>query len=84
MINRTGGYQGFEGEPSQHVNDDGEVRDQNEEGLQPCSIRCPGMSGDIPTLQCRRCLCLYHPQCLGLPNQNYKNFFCAVSSIQLG
>jgi hypothetical protein len=38
------------------------------------------MTGEIPTLQCKRCLCLYHPGCLGLPNQPYRNFFCSVST----
>ncbi|KAF5299600.1 hypothetical protein FQA39_LY11515 [Lamprigera yunnana] len=33
----------------------------------PCSIRCQGVSGIIPTLQCRICLCLYHYECVGLP-----------------
>jgi len=52
----------------------------NNDTLLPCSIRCPGMTGEIPTLQCKRCLCLYHPECLGLPpNLNFSNFFCAVS-----
>uniref|UniRef100_A0A1Y1KBL8 MBD domain-containing protein n=1 Tax=Photinus pyralis TaxID=7054 RepID=A0A1Y1KBL8_PHOPY len=31
----------------------------------PCSIRCQGVSGIIPTLQCRICLCLYHYECVG-------------------
>jgi hypothetical protein len=51
---------------------------QNSEQLLPCSIRCAGMTGEIPTLQCKRCLCLYHPECLGLPpNLNFKNFLCS-------
>ncbi|KAK4886507.1 hypothetical protein RN001_002778 [Aquatica leii] len=33
----------------------------------PCSIRCQGVSGIIPTLQCRICLCLYHYECVGQP-----------------
>ncbi|GLH09246.1 Uncharacterized protein GBIM_14349 [Gryllus bimaculatus] len=32
----------------------------------PCSIRCLSMMGVIPSLQCRLCLCLYHPECVGL------------------
>ncbi|PSN55005.1 hypothetical protein C0J52_02318 [Blattella germanica] len=33
---------------------------------EPCSIRCVGVVGLIPSLQCRLCLCLYHPECVGL------------------
>ncbi|XP_069688830.1 uncharacterized protein [Periplaneta americana] len=33
---------------------------------EPCSIRCVGVMGLIPSLQCRVCLCLYHPECVGL------------------
>ncbi|XP_056630900.1 uncharacterized protein LOC130441305 [Diorhabda sublineata] len=32
---------------------------------QPCSIRCKGVHGIIPTLQCQICLCLYHHECVG-------------------
>ncbi|XP_067011606.2 mucin-3B isoform X2 [Anabrus simplex] len=32
----------------------------------PCSIQCLGQMGIIPSLQCRVCLCLYHPECVGL------------------
>ncbi|XP_054261974.1 uncharacterized protein LOC128985973 isoform X2 [Macrosteles quadrilineatus] len=31
-----------------------------------CSIRCLPAMGLIPTLQCIVCLCLYHPECVGL------------------
>ncbi|KAF7266799.1 hypothetical protein GWI33_019906 [Rhynchophorus ferrugineus] len=33
---------------------------------QPCSIRCEGLQGIIPTLQCSLCLCLYHHECVGV------------------
>ncbi|CAG9861460.1 unnamed protein product [Phyllotreta striolata] len=33
---------------------------------QPCSIRCKGVRGVVPTLQCRICLCLYHHECVGV------------------
>ncbi|XP_074111840.1 uncharacterized protein LOC141535672 [Cotesia typhae] len=32
---------------------------------EPCSIRCAMSMGLIPSLQCRVCLCLYHPECVG-------------------
>ncbi|XP_015117956.1 uncharacterized protein LOC107041748 isoform X2 [Diachasma alloeum] len=32
---------------------------------EPCSIRCSMSMGLIPSLQCRICLCLYHPECVG-------------------
>ena len=55
-------------------------QEHGSEELLPCSIRCPAMAGEIPTLQCKRCLCLYHPECLALPpNLNFTNFLCAVS-----
>ncbi|XP_011635618.1 uncharacterized protein LOC105426197 isoform X1 [Pogonomyrmex barbatus] len=31
---------------------------------EPCSIRCSTSVGLIPSLQCRVCLCLYHPECV--------------------
>ncbi|XP_020299723.1 uncharacterized protein LOC109863693 isoform X2 [Pseudomyrmex gracilis] len=31
---------------------------------EPCSIRCSTSMGLIPSLQCRICLCLYHPECV--------------------
>ncbi|XP_063977307.1 uncharacterized protein LOC135162594 isoform X2 [Diachasmimorpha longicaudata] len=42
---------------------------------EPCSIRCSMSMGLIPSLQCRICLCLYHPECVGgkaiMPNEKY-------------
>ncbi|XP_033207190.1 uncharacterized protein LOC117166881 [Belonocnema kinseyi] len=32
--------------------------------LEPCSIRCSTSMGQIPSLQCCVCLCLYHPECV--------------------
>ncbi|KAL7302404.1 hypothetical protein TKK_0005060 [Trichogramma kaykai] len=42
---------------------------------EPCSIRCSSSIGLIPTLQCVKCLCLYHPKCIQKPSTNSK-FTC--------
>lgn len=48
--------------------------------LEPCTVRCPGMSGVIPQLQCIRCLCLFHHECLGLPpNLMFNKYLCTVN-----
>lgn len=48
----------------------------------PCSIRCPDMDGEVPTLQCIRCLCLFHAECLGLPpNLQSDQYICSVRTI---
>lgn len=44
----------------------------------PCSIRCSGVSGLIPTLQCRICLCLYHHECVGYDSNNPEPYVCKV------
>lgn len=45
----------------------------------PCSIRCPGMEGAVPNLNCSRCLCLFHAECLGLPpNLAFNKYLCSV------
>lgn len=46
----------------------------------PCSIRCQGVSGLIPTLQCRLCLCLYHTECVGLGSHSgiTQGYVCKV------
>ncbi|XP_018324716.1 proteoglycan 4 isoform X2 [Agrilus planipennis] len=50
---------------------------------QPCSIRCEGVSGPIPNLQCRICLCLYHNECVGLsPHVAIADYVC--KNCQLG
>ncbi|XP_046665643.1 uncharacterized protein LOC124357693 isoform X2 [Homalodisca vitripennis] len=35
-------------------------------GQEVCSISCLKAMGLIPTLQCHICLCLFHPECVGL------------------
>ncbi|XP_014287146.1 uncharacterized protein [Halyomorpha halys] len=37
-----------------------------------CSIECRLAMGLIPTLQCHKCLCLYHPECVGLQKEKLK------------
>ncbi|XP_055692771.1 uncharacterized protein LOC129795479 isoform X1 [Lutzomyia longipalpis] len=32
---------------------------------EPCTIQCVLAMGTIPQLQCRKCLCLYHHECVG-------------------
>lgn len=43
-----------------------------------CGLECAGMEGKQPELQCKLCMCLYHPKCVG-----YKGspdvFTCPVS-----
>lgn len=39
-----------------------------------CSIRCKGVDPLVPTLQCSLCLCLYHPECVGMPTFNSPDF----------
>ncbi|XP_059480221.1 uncharacterized protein LOC132199480 isoform X2 [Neocloeon triangulifer] len=34
--------------------------------LAPCGIRCIKAPGQVPSLQCSSCVCLYHPVCVGL------------------
>lgn len=45
-----------------------------------CSIRCLPAMGLIPTLQCVVCLCLFHPQCVGLSEEPSNDYKCKVSS----
>lgn len=33
--------------------------------LQPCHMSCKGVKGEVPSLACSLCLCLYHPTCVG-------------------
>ncbi|XP_059607831.1 uncharacterized protein LOC132255720 isoform X1 [Phlebotomus argentipes] len=33
---------------------------------EPCTIQCVLAMGTIPQLQCRKCLCLYHHECVGV------------------
>nr|XP_023012278.1 nascent polypeptide-associated complex subunit alpha, muscle-specific form [Leptinotarsa decemlineata] len=42
----------------------------------PCSMKCEGVRGIVPTLQCRLCLCLYHHECLGLSTEVSQPYVC--------
>lgn len=44
--------------------------------LEPlCSLSCPGLFGQPPSLQCNVCLCMFHPKCVNL-NNNAQSFIC--------
>ncbi|XP_071564177.1 uncharacterized protein [Temnothorax nylanderi] len=44
---------------------------------EPCSIRCSTSMGLIPSLQCRVCLCLYHPECVdGMESTGNDEYVC--------
>ncbi|XP_060530269.1 uncharacterized protein LOC132704344 [Cylas formicarius] len=51
---------------------------------QPCSIRCEGVQGLVPTLQCRLCLCLYHHECVGLTPHLSLPYVCKNCHIEQG
>ncbi|XP_068906166.1 uncharacterized protein [Tenebrio molitor] len=52
---------------------------------QPCSIRCQGVMGMVPTLQCRLCLCLYHYECIGLsPHVQIQAYVCKNCQLEHG
>ena len=46
--------------------------------IPPCSLICAGRKGDLPTLRCSRCCCLFHPQCVrnGVFLKTTKQFVC--------
>uniref|UniRef100_T1JCQ3 MBD domain-containing protein n=1 Tax=Strigamia maritima TaxID=126957 RepID=T1JCQ3_STRMM len=41
----------------------------------PCSLSCPGQQGVVPSLLCDVCLCMFHPKCVNLLN-NEVSFIC--------
>lgn len=51
--------------------------------MEPCSLACFGSAmATIPTLQCRLCLCMYHPACVGLAPLSDRvllSYVCKVS-----
>ncbi|KAL3266834.1 hypothetical protein HHI36_010986 [Cryptolaemus montrouzieri] len=63
----------------------GSSSDSVNKPCQPCSIRCQGVQGLVPTLQCRLCLCLYHNECVGMvPNINIPNYVCKNCQLEQG
>lgn len=40
------------------------------ESKEPCTIACLKAQGQVPQLQCTKCLCLYHHECVGLDRVN--------------
>jgi hypothetical protein len=48
------------------VNENGEPEEEimKSDFVPPCSIMCGGRQGNLPSLLCSRCLCLFHPECV--------------------
>lgn len=48
---------------------------------EPCTIQCVLAMGTIPQLQCKKCLCLFHPECVQLHNytKTFSQYICEVS-----
>lgn len=47
-------------------------------------MHCTGVMGQIPSLQCRLCVCLYHPECVGLgalADASQLSYVCQVRNI---
>ena len=42
-----------------------------------CGMSCPGLKSVPPSLHCQICMCMYHPQCVGVSLTNV-NFVCTV------
>ncbi|BET00940.1 Hypothetical protein NTJ_13756 [Nesidiocoris tenuis] len=72
---------------SESVSDrDGESLDESDWDMgqknprEICSVECRLAKGLVPTLQCSSCLCLYHPECVGMLQDrraaNSKTFVC--------
>lgn len=47
---------------------------------EPCTIQCVRAMGTIPQLQCKKCLCLYHHECVGLGSSTsiVESYVCQV------
>lgn len=50
-------------------------------GRELCSIHCPLAVGQVPSLQCSLCLCLYHVACQGQPQHQNVSFVCKVGYV---
>lgn len=48
----------------------------DETEIQLCSERCFGTYGELPSLQCSICLCLFHPSCIGYTEKSANPFTC--------
>lgn len=48
---------------------------------EPCTIQCVLAMGTIPKLQCKKCLCLFHHECVGLAKFDgpIANYVCQVN-----
>lgn len=49
---------------------------------EPCTIQCVLAMGTIPQLQCKKCLCLFHQECVGFHNfkGSVNHYICDVSN----
>ncbi|XP_075722017.1 uncharacterized protein LOC119167684 isoform X2 [Rhipicephalus microplus] len=43
---------------------------QREQTVELCNLRCPKAIDETPQLLCTRCLCLFHPVCVGMTNSH--------------
>lgn len=43
---------------------------QRERACEPCSLKCPTAQNKTPQLLCTRCLCLFHPVCVGMTSHH--------------
>lgn len=62
-----------------------EVKLSEDELAGRCSLNCTGQEGVFPSVHCQRCLCLFHPQCIGLKrNDKAKQavFECAAKECE--
>lgn len=48
--------------------------------VNPCTIQCRLAQGVVPQLQCVKCYCLYHKECVAAaPDNNSSSYVCEVS-----
>ncbi|XP_050404107.2 uncharacterized protein LOC126820299 [Patella vulgata] len=60
--------------PQQVIKQTNPTMDGRSDG-QLCTINCPGLEGQPPQLQCCICMCLFHPRCVNVPDNNIPSVF---------